>query len=109
VEGLLLLAENLPRDPTRKINGKNEEPEEIHALGSGEEVHSNENRQAWMLIGTAIRCAYGLGLDKVYSILLRSTGIADIENSWRLSCFTRKSGRWSLNGRGWLGHVRAYT
>lgn len=46
VEGLLLLAENLPRDPTQNS------------------AHGSENRQAWMLIGMAIRLAYGLGLDK---------------------------------------------
>lgn len=59
VEALLLLAENLPRDPPV------EAPDPVHAQGFGEEVHGAENRQAWMLIGMAIRCAYGLGLDKV--------------------------------------------
>ncbi|CAK9782420.1 unnamed protein product [Cutaneotrichosporon oleaginosum] len=59
VEALLLLAENLPRDPPV------EAPDPVHAQGFGEEVHTSENRQAWMLIGMAIRCAYGLGIDKV--------------------------------------------
>jgi hypothetical protein len=41
------------------------EQDDTRALGFGEEFHSAENRQAWMLIGTAIRSAYGLGIDKV--------------------------------------------
>lgn len=61
VEGLLLLAENLPRDPVRS---KVSDPD-LHAIGLGEDVHGAENRQAWMLIGAAVRHAYGLGLDKV--------------------------------------------
>lgn len=32
---------------------------------SSDVVHGAENRQSWMLIGCAIRHAYGLGLDKV--------------------------------------------
>lgn len=61
VEGLLLLAENLPRDPARARKTDTD----LHATGFGEEVHGSENRQAWTLIGAAIRNAYGLGLDKV--------------------------------------------
>jgi hypothetical protein len=64
VEALLLLAEHLPRDPA-KSSKRRDEPSEIHAIGFGEEVHGAENRQAWMLIGMAIRSAYGLGIDKV--------------------------------------------
>jgi len=64
IEALLLLAENLPRDPARSTK-RRDEPEEMHAIGFGEEVHGAENRQAWMLIGMAIRSAYGLGIDKV--------------------------------------------
>lgn len=48
VEGLLLVAENLPRNASGDM-----------------EVHGTENRQAWMLVGAAIRCASGLGLEKV--------------------------------------------
>jgi hypothetical protein len=66
VEGLLLLAENLPRDPRQS------DPD-LHAIGYGEQVHGAENRQTWMLIGTAIRSAYGLGLEKVGLILRRLT------------------------------------
>jgi hypothetical protein len=64
VESLLLLAENLPRDPVRTGQQRIEQ-DDTRALGFGEEFHSAENRQAWMLIGTAIRSAYGLGIDKV--------------------------------------------
>lgn len=53
VEALLLLAENLPRDPSK-------DSESSH-------VHGAENRQSWMLIGCAIRNAYGLGIDKIAS------------------------------------------
>lgn len=64
VEALLLLAENLPRDPARSI-ARRQESDETHALGFGEEAHEAENRQAWSLIGLAIRSAYYLGIDKV--------------------------------------------
>lgn len=57
VEGLLLLAENLPRDPGLAAR--------LRASDSREGVHGAENRQAWMLIGMAIRLAYGLGLDQI--------------------------------------------
>ncbi|KAK4689241.1 hypothetical protein P7C73_g879, partial [Tremellales sp. Uapishka_1] len=62
VEALLLIAENLPRDPARSTTGNDHG---LHAIGFGEEVHGAENRQAWMLIGMAIRCGYGLGIDKL--------------------------------------------
>lgn len=65
IEALLLLAENLPRDPVRAGP-----PDPVHAQGTGEEVHAAENNQAWMLIGIAIRCAYSLGIDKLALKLL---------------------------------------
>ncbi len=59
VEGLLLLAENLPRNPD--LVSKLEK-----ASGEVKDgVHGAENRQSWMLTGMAIRTAYGLGLDQV--------------------------------------------
>lgn len=68
----MLLAENLPRDPPRgsaaaAIIGKRaaDRPEELHATGFGEDAHASESRQSWMLIGMAVRVAYGLELDKV--------------------------------------------
>lgn len=63
VEALLLLAGNLPRDPARSTTRRQDN--ETHALGFGEEAHEAENRQAWSLIGAAIRSAYYLGIDKV--------------------------------------------
>ena len=71
VEALLLLAENLPRDPARSP-GKRGGTKELHAIGYGDDVHGAENRQAWMLIGMAIRSAYGLGIDKVCRFESRS-------------------------------------
>lgn len=62
IEALLLLAENLPRDPVR--HAETAPAAGLRAVGYGEEVHGAENRQAWMLIGLAIRGAYGIGLDK---------------------------------------------
>ncbi|OCF34202.1 specific RNA polymerase II transcription factor [Kwoniella heveanensis BCC8398] len=64
VEALLLLAENLPRTPP--ISG----PEELAALGCREEPHGDENRQAWQMIGLAVRSAYEMGLDKIALRLL---------------------------------------
>ncbi|WWD19773.1 hypothetical protein CI109_104237 [Kwoniella shandongensis] len=52
VEALLLLAENLPRTPAATT------PEEIHASGCRVEPHGDENRQAWQMIGLAVRSAY---------------------------------------------------
>ena len=78
VESLLLLAENLPRSPGRRTDS--DDPDEVHAYGLGEELHGKENRQAWMLIGMAIRAAYGLGLDKVCSFVARHN--ADGMCSW---------------------------
>ncbi|WVF67254.1 hypothetical protein IAT40_002002 [Kwoniella sp. CBS 6097] len=64
VEALLLLAENLPRTPP--VSG----PEELTALGCREEPHGDENRQAWQMIGLAVRSAYEMGLDKIALRLL---------------------------------------
>lgn len=98
VEALLLLAENLPRDPAR-TGSLDDDPDEIHAIGFGEEVHGAENRQAWMLIGMAIRSSYGLGIDKVSS----APDPADI--SLRQKCFPTPSALSNWNEQGWLGHV----
>lgn len=73
VEGVLLLAENLPRE---KVSSSSNNPADKHVKTamplvspSSEEqkqvISGAENRQAWMLIGNAIRMAYGLGLDQV--------------------------------------------
>lgn len=83
VESLLLLAENLPRDPIRTGQQKHEQ-DDTRALGFGEEFHSAENRQAWMLIGTAIRSAYGLGIDKVCQLARESESRADGQLAYML-------------------------
>jgi hypothetical protein len=104
VESLLLLAENLPRDPARSTSNR-DEPREIHAIGFGEEVHDAENRQSWMLIGMAIRSAYGLGLDKVCQTLSRIWHIPDA-----ISCLPSFCQIQSVTLRqkeaDWLGRVR---
>lgn len=72
VEGVLLIAENLPREKISS-NSSNLTDKPVKNLplasASSEEqkqvISGAENRQAWMLIGTAIRMAYGLGLDQV--------------------------------------------
>ncbi|WVQ94853.1 hypothetical protein IAU59_001936 [Kwoniella sp. CBS 9459] len=64
VEALLLLAENLPRTPP--VSG----PEELAASGCREEPHGDENRQAWQMIGLAVRSAYEMGIDKIALRLL---------------------------------------
>ncbi|KAJ9125495.1 hypothetical protein QFC22_000456 [Naganishia vaughanmartiniae] len=72
VEGLLLLAENLPRERTvgnsLNLNDKTKTKMPLVSTSADEQkevITGAENRQAWMLIGGAIRMAYGLGLDQV--------------------------------------------
>ncbi len=95
VEGLLLLAENLPRNPD--LVSKLE-----RAAGETKEgVHGAENRQAWMLTGMAIRTAYGLGIDQI-STTVRSEdeggkGSPELERAklaWTCGC---------VSETGWLG------
>ncbi|WVO16705.1 hypothetical protein L204_104386 [Cryptococcus depauperatus] len=59
VESLLLLAENLPRFPKDSLFN---DPTDS---GTIEEPHGAENRQAWQMIGLAVRSAYEIGLDKL--------------------------------------------
>jgi hypothetical protein len=63
VEGLLLLAENLPR--CKPMSSRLTKAKARVARQGKPVVDGAENRQAWMLIGMAIRAAYGLGLDQV--------------------------------------------
>lgn len=72
VEGLLLIAENLPREKavTSPANGEERPARKFPLVSTTSDeqkqvISGAENRQAWMLIGTAIRLAYGLGLDQV--------------------------------------------
>lgn len=83
VEGLLLLSENLPCE-TRDV----------------EDIHGAENRQSWMLIGSALRCAYCLGLEKV------SQTVSELTRPHSIS-LARMSGPERMNGEGKRGHVSA--
>ncbi|KAJ9109091.1 hypothetical protein QFC21_000419 [Naganishia friedmannii] len=72
VEGVLLLAENLPRErivgTSLSANDKIKPKMPLISTDSDEQrevITGAENRQAWMLIGGAIRMAYGLGLDQL--------------------------------------------
>jgi hypothetical protein len=72
VEGLLLIAENLPREKvlTSPTNNGDVPAKKLPLVSTSSEeqkqvISGAENRQAWMLIGSAIRMAYGLGLDQV--------------------------------------------
>lgn len=61
VEGVLILAENLPREKCSATSvdmaGR--------AMEGPQGLHGLENRRSWALTGTAIRAAYGLGLDQL--------------------------------------------
>ncbi|WVR07572.1 hypothetical protein IAU60_004614 [Kwoniella sp. DSM 27419] len=64
VEGVLLLAEHLPRDKSRQ--DKESSLSLLAAPGSpvaGE--HGTDNRRSWSLTGLAIRAAYLIGLDQI--------------------------------------------
>lgn len=61
VEGVLILAENLPRDRGTATSADMIAPASETAQG----LHGLENRRSWALTGTAIRAAYGLGLDQL--------------------------------------------
>jgi hypothetical protein len=62
VEGVLLLAEFLPREKSSKIAGGSRDPSlELLAGRSDGGLHGTENRRTWALTGVAIRAAYGLG------------------------------------------------
>ena len=70
VEGILLLAENLPRDTPVGMDDASEGSQmqipTHRSREKGQLLNGVENRQAWMLIGGAIRMAYGLGIDQVW-------------------------------------------
>ena len=76
VEGILLLAENLPRETQANVNDSPEGQVQMPTHRSrekGQLLNGVENRQAWMLIGGAIRMAYGLGIDQVGFALASSS------------------------------------
>jgi hypothetical protein len=75
VEGVLLLAENLPREVSKKTS---------ELLSGGEDavgLHGTENRRSWALTGLAIRAAYGLGLDQIAIEINEAERTADLERA----------------------------
>ncbi|ODN73405.1 hypothetical protein L202_07931 [Cryptococcus amylolentus CBS 6039] len=75
VESLLLLAEFLPRTPRDSLPTATPESRDEDPFDSGvvEEPHGVENRQAWQIIGLAVRSAYEMGLDKLGLQLIAET------------------------------------
>ncbi|KAK1927726.1 hypothetical protein DB88DRAFT_479042 [Papiliotrema laurentii] len=75
VEGVLLLAEFLPRERSGK-------PLSADLLGSETKstMEGMENRRSWALTGLAIRAAYGIGLDQI-SLEITGEKNADIERA----------------------------
>jgi hypothetical protein len=75
VEGVLLLAENLPREVSRRTS---------ELLSGGDDavgLHGTENRRSWALTGLAIRAAYGLGLDQIAIEINEAERTADVERA----------------------------
>lgn len=75
VEGVLLLAENLPREVSKRTS---------ELLSGGEDsvgLHGTENRRSWALTGLAIRAAYGLGLDQIAIEINEAERTADLERA----------------------------
>ncbi|WWD19715.1 hypothetical protein CI109_104179 [Kwoniella shandongensis] len=88
VEGVLLLAEHLPREkatPPRDYS--------IGMLaGPGTEAagaHGTDNRRSWALIGLAIRAAYLLGLDQIALEIDEAQRTPDVERARRLAFWSR--------------------
>jgi hypothetical protein len=81
VEGILLLAENLPRDTPVGMDDASEGSQmqvpTHRSREKGQLLNGVENRQAWMLIGGAIRMAYGLGIDQVCCVCNPSHRLTD--------------------------------
>lgn len=76
VEGVLILAENLPRDRLGPMASAMAGPR-----GEVQGLHGTENRRAWALVGTAIRAAYGLGLDRLALEDIDGERDADLERA----------------------------
>ncbi|WVQ84668.1 hypothetical protein IAT38_006823 [Cryptococcus sp. DSM 104549] len=80
VEGVLLLAEHLPRE---KMTPPKETSVDLLA-GPGTEAageHGMDNRRSWALIGVAIRAAYLLGLDQISLEIDESQRTPDVERA----------------------------
>lgn len=74
VEGVLILAENLPRDKLSTTAADMTGPASSHSEVHG--LHGVENRRSWALTGTAIRAAYGLGCESCVRLSLTISGPA---------------------------------
>ncbi|WVO21275.1 uncharacterized protein IAS62_002582 [Cryptococcus decagattii] len=80
VEGVLLLAEHLPRERGTPPRGTSVDM----LVGPGTEsagVHGTDNRRSWSLIGLAIRAAYLLGLDQISLEIDESSRTPDAERA----------------------------
>ncbi|OWZ76656.1 specific RNA polymerase II transcription factor [Cryptococcus neoformans] len=80
VEGVLLLAEHLPRERGTPPRGTSVDM----LAGPGTEsagVHGTDNRRSWSLIGLAIRAAYLLGLDQISLEIDESSRTPDVERA----------------------------
>ncbi|OCF41353.1 specific RNA polymerase II transcription factor [Kwoniella heveanensis CBS 569] len=64
VEGVLLLAEHLPREK-RSMTKETSFSLLVAPGGEATGEHGTENRRSWSLIGLAIRAAYLIGLDQI--------------------------------------------
>jgi hypothetical protein len=116
VEGILLLAENLPRDTPVGMDDASEGSQmqvpTHRSREKGQLLNGAENRQAWMLIGGAIRMAYGLGIDQVCCVCIPShkstnhllTGTAGGSSHIRSRTLPRSTYR-GLRSLGHVSHV----
>ncbi|WWC91805.1 uncharacterized protein L201_006752 [Kwoniella dendrophila CBS 6074] len=88
VEGVLLLAEHLPRE---KATPPKQSSLDMLA-GPGTETageHGTDNRISWSLTGLAIRAAYRLGLDQIALEINEDERNPDVERIRRLAFWSR--------------------
>nr|ODN90968.1 specific RNA polymerase II transcription factor [Cryptococcus depauperatus CBS 7855] len=82
VEGVLLLAEHLPRE--RATPPKDTSVSMLSGPGTqyvGTGMHGTDNRRSWALIGLAIRAAYLLGLDQISLEVDEACRTPDVERA----------------------------
>jgi hypothetical protein len=78
VEGVLLLAEFLPREQS----GQPMSTQLLGGAGGDATQEGMENRRSWALTGLAIRAAYGIGREWRYRVRADSSR-SDRTRSWR--------------------------
>ncbi|WVQ74282.1 hypothetical protein IAR50_003879 [Cryptococcus sp. DSM 104548] len=85
VEGVLLLAEYLPKEGGRPAKEVSMEILGVGGSGKGHAeaggMHGSDNRRSWALIGIAIRAAYLLGLDQIALEIDESRRTPDVERA----------------------------